>query len=50
MTVAKLAAIIGKLQLGEPLPASNRPRDLEGLGVGPGRAEKKSALNTKAIA
>ncbi len=28
--VAKLAAIIGKLQLGEPLPASNRPHPLKG--------------------
>jgi len=28
--LAKLATIIGKLQLGEPLPASNRPHPLKG--------------------
>ena len=28
--VAKLAAIIGKLQFGEPLPASNRAHPLKG--------------------
>jgi len=28
--VAKLAAVIGKLQLGEPLPASNRAHPLKG--------------------
>lgn len=28
--VAKLAAVIGKLQLGKPLPPSNRPHALKG--------------------